>query len=200
MSFRHCLAVSLTAALAAAQVPVNLTGRVDRVTNPCDSAATHKVGCTEILLRSDTVNLAGLEGRMVDIVGNSVGAATCPMVDVTEAVAAPMSTSTLALGGYRINTNVIFTTTAPVGAFVLYFFSCEPSFLPVLTFGTLQLNPLTDFMYWSLDISIGVALRNVRIPNEPGLIGQNTLFQTAAVTITPEFSARLLNAGCFVIR
>lgn len=200
MSLRHCLVVTLTAALAAAQLPVNLTGRVERVTDPCNSAATHKVGCTEILLRSDIVNLAGLEGRTVDVVGTSVGAPTCPMVDVTEAVAAPMSTSTLALGGYRINTNVIFTTTAPVGAFVLYFFSCEPSFVPVLTFGTLQLNPLTDFLYWSLDVSIGVALRSVRIPNEPGLIGQNTLFQTAAVTITPEFSAKLLNAGCFTIQ
>lgn len=200
MSFRHCLAVTLTAALAAAQLPVNLTGRVDRVTDPCNSTATHKVGCTDILLRSDTVNLAGLEGRMVDIVGASEGATNCPMVNVTEAVAAPMSTSTLALGGYRINTTVIFTTTAPVGSFVFYFFSCEPAFLPVLTFGTLQLNPFTEFLYWTLDVSIGVAIRSVRIPNEPGLIGQLSLFQTAAVTLTPEFSAKLLNAGCFTIR
>lgn len=199
MTSRFLLAFSLTAALAAAQ-SVTVTGRVERVTDPCNSAATHKMACTEILLRSDTVNLTSFEGRMVDVVGTSVGATLCPMVDVTEAIAAPQSTTTLALGGYRINTNVVFTTSAPVGALVLYFFSCEPDFLPVLTFGTLQLNPFTEFLYWTVDISIGVALRSVRIPNEPRLIGAYTLFQTASVTITPEFSAKLLNAGCFTIR
>ncbi len=199
MILRSLLAFSLTAVLASAQA-VTLTGRVERVTDPCNPTATHKVGCTDILLRSSTVNLAGFEGRMVDVVGTSAGVTTCPLVDVSEVVAAPQSTSTLALGGYRINTNVIFTTTAPAGALVLYFFSCEPAFLPLFTFGTLQLNPLTEFLFWTTDISIGVALRNVRIPNEPGLVGVYTLYQTASVTLAPEFAVKMLNAGCFTIR
>ncbi|MEZ5966501.1 MAG: hypothetical protein R3F56_21880 [Planctomycetota bacterium] len=190
----------LLSCLVAAQLPVSLTGRIEPATSPCNPAATHVVGCTEILLRGDGVDLGALEGRVVDITGVSEGTTACPLVAVTAAVAAPQSTSTFSLGNYRINTNLVFTTTAPVGAAVAYFFSCESGFLPLLTFGTLQLNPLTDFVYWGIDISIGVALRTVRIPNEPGLIGQRALFQTAFVTVTPTFEARLLNAGCFVIQ
>lgn len=194
------LSILVLTSLVAAQLPVTLTGRVDRVTNPCNPAATHVVGCTEILLHSTAVELSLWEGRLADLTGTSEGTAECPVVNVDGAVAAPQSTSTFSLGNYRINSNVVFTTTAPVGSAVAYFFSCEPGFLPVLTFGTLQLNPLTDFLYWSLDISIGVALRTVRIPNEPGLIGQRALFQTAFVSITPTFEVKLLNAGCFVIQ
>jgi hypothetical protein len=194
------LAVLLVPALAAAQLPVSLTGRVERAANPCNPLATHVVGCTELLLVGDGVSLESWEGRIADLTGTSTGSAACPMVTVTGAVAAPQSTATFSLGNYRIDTNVVFTTTAPAGAAVAYFFSCEPGFLPVLEFGTLLLNPLTDFIYWGIDLSIGVALRTVRIPNEPGLIGQRALFQTAFVTVTPTLQARLLNAGCFVIQ
>jgi hypothetical protein len=192
------LAVLASAALA--QVPVTLTGRVERApASPC-AVATHRVACTEILLRSKTLNLATLEGQMVDITGVSEGSATCAVVNVSGAVAAAQSTSTFSLGNYRINSTVIFTTTAPVGSFVAYFFSCEPGFLPVVDFGTLQLNPLTDFMFWTFDVSIGVALRTVRLPNEPGLVGLHVLYQTAFASITPAIEVRLLNAGCFDIR
>lgn len=194
------LSLLLLAPAVAAQLPVSLTGRVEAVSNPCNPAATHVVGCTEILLRGDGVDLGTFEGRVADLTGTSEGTATCPMVAVTAAVAAPASTSTISLGGYRLNSTVIFTTTAPVGAAVAYFFSCESGFLPLLTFGTLELNPLTDFIYWGVDVSIGIALRSVRIPNEPGLIGQRALFQTAYVSVTPTVEAKLLNAGCFVIQ
>jgi len=193
------VALALLTSIAAAQVPVSLTGRVERAGSPCNPAATHVVGCTEILLRGDGVDLATFEGRIADLTGTADATVGCVLVDVTAAVAAPQSTTTFSLGNYRIDTTVVFTTVAPVGSAVAYFFSCEPGFLPLFDFGTLMLDPLTDFIYWGIDISLGVALRSVRIPNEPGLVGQRALFQTAYVSVTP-FAARLLNAGCFEIR
>lgn len=190
----------LLPSFVAAQLPVTLTGRVERAVNPCNTDATHIVGCTEILLLGSGVDLATWEGRYADLTGTTDGNTACPLVTVTDAVAAPQSTTTFSLGNYSLNSTVIFTTSAPVGAAVAYFFSCEPGFLPVVNFGTLQINPLTDFIYWGIDISVGVALRTARIPNEPGLIGQRALFQTAFVSITPTFEAKLLNAGCFNIR
>ena len=193
--------VSTLSLAAAAQTPVSLTGRIERApSSPCNGAATHKLACTEILLRSETVNLATWEGRMADLSGESEGSLTCPLINVSDAVAAPQSTSTFSLGGYRINSTVIFTTTAPVGSVVAYFFSSEPGFLPLANFGTLQLNPLTNFIFWTLDISIGVALRTVRLPNDPCLVGQVALFQTAYVSVTPTFEVKLLNAACFSIQ
>jgi hypothetical protein len=183
-----------------AQLTVTATGRVERApANPCNAAGTHRLACTEILLHSSTVNLAQFEGRMVDVTGTSEGTLLCPLVNVSEAVAAPQSTTTFSLGGYRLNSTVIWTTTAPAGAVVPYFFSFEPSFLPIANFGTLQLS-LVGFVYWSMDVSIGVAVRTVRIPNEPGLIGVRMLFQTAFAAVLPELQFKLLNAGCFVIQ
>ena len=76
----------------------------------------------------------------------------------------------------------------------------EPGFLPLLDLGTLQLNPLTDFTYWTFDVSIGVALRTVRLPDDPGLVGLRVLFQTGFASITPSLQFKLLNAACFTIR
>ncbi len=200
-AFVGLLLVGTLSLATTAQTPVSLTGRVERVpSNPCNGAATHKIACTEILLRSATVDLTTWEGRMADLSGESEGTLTCPLINISDAVAAPQSTSTFSLGGFRINSTVIFTTTAPVGSVVAYFFSCEPGFLPIANFGTVQLNPLTNFIFWQLDVSIGVALRTVRIPNVPGLVGQVALFQTAFVSVTPTLEVKLLNAGCFTIQ
>lgn len=194
------LAVSVFVSAVSAQLPVRLTGRVERApATPC-TPATHKVACTEILLSSKVVSLAQFEGQMVDITGVSAGTATCPLVDVAAVTSAARSTSVFSLGGFRINSTVLFTTTIPAGSFVGYFFSCEPGFSPIADLGTLQLNPLTDFMFWTLDVSIGVALRSVRLPNDPNLVGLYVLFQTGYVSITPTLEFGLLNAGCFTIR
>lgn len=196
-----CFALATLLALPAAAQAVLLTGRVERApATPCNAAATHKIACTDILLRSTVLDLTALEGRMVDLTGTSEGSLPCPLVNVSAAVAAAQSTATFSLGGYRINSTVLFTTTAPAGAFVGYFFSSEPGFLPLLDLGTLQLNPLTDFTYWTFDVSIGVALRTVRLPDDPGLVGLRVLFQTGFASITPSLQFKLLNAACFTIR
>ncbi|HLU39755.1 MAG TPA: hypothetical protein VK081_10235 [Planctomycetota bacterium] len=195
------LALAL-ASTAAAQLPVALTGKIERAgANPCHTSATHRVACTDIFLRSTTVDLSSLEGRTVDLRAVTTVTPGCAvLLDVTEAANAAYATSTLALGGYRRNATVVFTTTAPVGALVAYFFASQPGFLPFLTFGTLQLDPTANFLYWTFDVSIGVALRTVRIPDEPALVGQVALFQTAFVSVAPELRFGLLNAGCFTIQ
>jgi hypothetical protein len=195
------LIVCLLAVPAATQLPVAITGRVERVAgSPCNAAATHTLACTGILLHSSTVDLTTWEGRMADLEGVADGTLTCPSVDVAAAVAAPHSTTTFSLGGYRLGSTVVFTTTAPAGAAVAYFFASEPGFLPFLGFGTLQLDLTANFIYWGVDVSIGVALRSVRIPNEVGLVGQLALFQTAFIAVTPTLQLKLLNDGCFTIR
>jgi hypothetical protein len=196
---RFAAGFCLSLGLCAAQLPVTLTGRIDRATAPCNAAATHKVGCTEVLLRSDTVDLSAMEGTFRAITGVSEGAAPCVTVNVTEASDAAAFTTTFSLGGYRLGTNVTFTTLSPAGSVVFYFFADAPGFFPLLTFGTLLLDPAANFLYFTNDISIGVAIRTVRIPTYPELVGRTILFQTAMVALVPP-DARMLNAHCFVVR
>lgn len=203
MNLLRCVVLVLASCCAAlgAQVPVTLTGRIEVApSGACDPSATHRVACTDILLRSSTVNLGTFAGRLVDLRASTVSTGACNLLEVTEIANAANATTTTSLGGYRLGSTVIFTTPAPVGALVPYFWSTSPGFLPVGEFGSLQLNPLTNFLYWSTDISVTIAVRSVRIPNDPILVGQIALFQTGLVTVTPEISFKLLNAGCFEIR
>ena len=112
--------------------------------------------------------------------------------------AAPVSTSVFALFGYRPGRDVILTTTAPAGAVTLLFFAFDPGFVPFLDYGSMLLNLLNAFL-WSFNLSIGVAIETLRIPNDPSVVGLNILFQTAYVSYQTTISGSFLNNSCFTI-
>ena len=184
---------------AFAQVPVSLVGRVERQTNGCNAAAGYRVSCSQTQLVSTAVDLANYVNQTVQLDGTAdLANPKCPTVTVT-AVAPPVaSTRVTALLGYRLGSPLLFTTNVAAGGLVAYVFSTDSALVPIPMFGTYQLDVLGS-VFWTFDLSIGVAIRSVSIPRDTFLIGQRILFQTAYAVLTPELSAGLLNLNCFTI-
>jgi hypothetical protein len=178
----HSFLVALLASSAAAQFEATLTARIDRApATRCNATATHVAGCTNVHLR----------GR-VQLGWN------CVTIDVADATPANERTTAVALFGYRLGMPVAFTTLAPVGALVPFFFGARPGFLPLGALGTLLLDPFST-QYFTTDISIGATLRVLRIPNDPSLVGVQIYYQTAWAQVTPSLEGTFLNPGCFQI-
>jgi hypothetical protein len=193
--------VALAALLAfpiSAQLPATLTGKVEKApAGACDAAATHQVTCTNVLLKSSTVDLTALVGKTVELKGTALFQGSCVTIDVQSAPTATEQTTALALFGYRLGRPIVFTTSAPLGALVFYLFGTGPGFLPLGASGS-YLMQLAGSVYWTFDISIGVAIRPVTVPSDPALVGINFLMQTAYVTISP-LSLGILNPLCWTV-
>jgi hypothetical protein len=180
-------------------IPAALTARVVKAPpNPCDPAATHRVDCTQILLRSSSVDLTQFENTIVDLTGTVFGLG-CTTIDVTTAAAAAVRTTQLAPFGTRLGRTIFITTTAPAGSLVLFLFDVGTTFLPLGPFGTLLVSPLTSILIGP-DISIGIALRTLPIPNDPNLIGLTVVYQTGYLSLTPQIDGRLLNLNCVTVQ
>lgn len=189
----------LTLGAVEAQLPgVTLNGRVERVTSGCDPAAGYRITCSDVQLKSSTVDLSQWVNRTVTLTGTPEVRVGCITVDVATIENAAARTTLLALGGYRIGTSVIITTTAPAGAVVAYVFGAENAFVPLGQFGTYLMDPLTS-VYWTFDLSIGLAVRNLPIPRDPALVGHRALFQVVYGAVTPTFELGILNPNCFTI-
>lgn len=193
-----CLLAPIAAAQTAVRVMTNVTGVVEKVgANPCDATATHRIACSNVLLRSSVVDLASLEGQMVVVEGEAQNSGGCVTMAVDCAGAAEQYTTLFAPLGYRLNQRVIFTTRAPLGAFVGYFCG-SPGYLPLLDLGVLLLDPLAGITFLGTDLSIGITLRTIRIPNDANLVGMQPVFQTFYLQLTP-LGGGLLNPTCFTV-
>ena len=178
---------------------ITMVGRVERQTTGCNPTASYKVSCSRTQLVSTAVDLSAYVNQIVQIDGTAdLTNPACPVVDVATVAATTATTRIIALRGSALGSPLIFTTTVPVGALVGYVFSTDSGLLPLGTFGALQLD-LPGSVFWTFDVSIGVAIRSVTIPRDSFLIGVDILFQTVAVTVTPTFGAQLLNLNCFTI-
>jgi hypothetical protein len=195
----HSFLVALLASSAAAQFEATLTARIDRApATRCNATATHVAGCTNVLLKSSAVNLEENVGRVLHLRGRVQLGWNCVTIDVADATPANERTTAVALFGYRLGMPVAFTTLAPVGALVPFFFGARPGFLPLGALGTLLLDPFST-QYFTTDISIGATLRVLRIPNDPSLVGVQIYYQTAWAQVTPSLEGTFLNPGCFQI-
>jgi hypothetical protein len=184
----------------AAQVPVSLSGTVQRLATPgCDPNATHGIQCSDVLLTGAGVDLTALEGRVVALSGSLDLASGCPSIAVTEAVPASVRTAHFALRGTRLGQSVTFTTIAPAGSIVAHIFGCSRGFLPLGPLGSVLIG-VQDAVFVGTGISFGLDLRTERIPNDPSLVDVEIYYQFGYVSITTGFEAGFLNVGCFRIR
>lgn len=192
-------ALLLSFAVPAQAVPVSLVGAIEKApSSPCNAMATHRIACTDVLLYSTKVDLTQLEGKTQAIRGALQAQPGCVAIEVETAENAAQRTSTLALFGFRLGRPVVFTTTAPAGAVVSYFFGFGPGFVPLGDFGSLLIDPI-GAVYWTSDLSIGIAIRSVTIPNDPNLVGLEMFMQTTWLQITPTLGGGLINPTCFKI-
>lgn len=201
MKYLSFAAATLFLAFAspAQTLSASLTGMIEKApSGPCNPKATHRVACSDVLLYSSKVDLTQLEGKTQSISGALQVTPGCVAIEVETAQTAAQRTSTLALFGYRIGKTIVFTTTAPAGSLVAYFFGLGPGFVPLGDLGSLLIDPL-GAVYWTFDLSIGIAIRSATIPNDPNLVGTKILMQTTWLQVTPMLGGGLLNPTCFTI-
>lgn len=205
---RHALLAATAAVVllgsSSAQTPVlELTGVIEKAPpSPCDPRATHQVKCTDVLLfGSAGIDLSQWEGRAADLQFQVSSLAGCTVLEVTGIQAASSSTTVFSLLGYRLGSTVLITTLAPIGSVVGYVFAEAPGFVPVPLqgVGSYLLDPGSS-LFWTTDLSIGVALRTLPIPSCPELVGVTARMQTFAFSVTPALGVRLLNSSCFTVR
>ena len=93
-----------------------LTGRVEKApAGACDPKATHRVACTDVLLKSTAVDLKALEGKLMLLAGTFNANPACTTVTVTEAHNPTSTTTVFSLFGYRPGRTVTLTTKVPQG-------------------------------------------------------------------------------------
>lgn len=203
-SLVSCLIVSLLLpSVLEAQLVVELTAKVLKLAKAptCSKNATHAVSCTDIvLLAGKGVNLANFENKHVSLKGKLL-LRSCPTLEVTEIKTTGYHLKITALdsGGFKLGNRVRFRTRAPFLSIVPWFLAAKPFFLPLQSFGTLMLDPLS-LIYVQNNIALfGSVTITVRIPNDKALIGALVFSQGAFVTLLPSIDGRLLNTDCFKI-
>lgn len=196
---RLLAATALLLPAAPAQLPIVLTGTIERLAAPaCDPAATHRVRCTGVLLKSTAVDLASFEGRTVDIEGPVTLRPLCTVIDVQTANAATTRTLQLALFGTRLGRPVTLTTFSPPGSVIAYVWSGGRGFLPLGPLGTMLIDAQSAIVVGT-SVSIGIDIRTERIPNDPNLVGVDIHYQFAYVSLATGLEAGFLDPGCFRI-
>ena len=199
------LLVLSASASAQLGLPFSINGRV-RALDPntrCATSATHTVECTDLLLRSDTVDLSALEGQLTQLIGQLQFSPTlCQVlvVENTETVSIPR-TDLIALFGTRPGRRVSFSTLTAPGSVLYWFAAPGPARtpLPLGPFGTFALDPATAF-FWTTDVSIGLSVNSFQIPNDPNLVGASLYVQVLAGSLLPTPSLQLLNPTCLTVR
>lgn len=193
-------ALLLTASLSA-QLSTSVTGEVQVApAGACAPFATHALECSTLLLQSSTIDLSQFEGANRKLTGNlTFNGPGCPIMEVTMVETAGGSTSTFSLSNYRIGSNVLMTTFAPLGNTLATFLAFDPGFIPLGNFGTLLISPLSASLY-SIDLSIGINIKSIPIPNDPNLIGCSPVFQVLSVNLLSPLDSELYNPACFTIR
>lgn len=191
----------VSSAAAQLQVPFSAIGRIVPVSaGACDPTATHQIESTDVLLRSSKVDLSQLEGDIRQIDGTfGLVPANCPTIDVTSTGEPAARTDRFALFGTRIGRPVLFTTFSAPGSIVVRAFSGGPAFLPIGPLGTLLIE-LPTLVIQSTQISIGIDLYTLNIPNDPALRGICVHYQFGYGSVTNGLEVGLANPGSFMIQ
>ncbi len=199
------LATTLTMDLHAQIGSLSLTGKVQKLAKSpsCSPKATHEIACTKIYLVAGTgVDLKGAEGKVVDIEG-SLALALCPTLVVKKYTGAKYSLkiSPFLFGKNRLGDTVLWRQTAPALSIVPFVFGAKPGFLPLLSYGTLQLDPLSLYFH-KVDVALlGFTLNLIKIPSDKSLVGAVIRNQGSYVKLgTNGIEVRLLNVDCFTIK
>jgi hypothetical protein len=204
VSIRTVLAVLLLGSVAIAQSaapkPVSVTGLIVPTPGPvsiCQQNETHRIACTDVFLKSSTIDLHPWVGKIATVIGKDVGV-TCTVVDVT-AIQSPAAT--LSMCGAPNLACPIKVQICPSGAIGIYgiFAAADSAFVPVnLYTGSFLLS----FPFVELAQGIQQFPRSgfqVQIPMTPALVGVEVHLQGFLQDIGPVSPPVLTNPICFTI-
>lgn len=166
----------------------------------CSVNATHKLDCTIVQLRSDNVDLDGLIGHNVKLLGNltDIGAPGCVLLNVTAVINVPPTTLTMC-GTPAIGCPVRFVICPPGLSQFWLFAGLAPGFAPLDPFKGSWLLGDPSFLLLSGFLDIACARIDVTIPSEPNLVGVEVWMQSARKEFSPGIPFQLGNAICFQI-
>ncbi|MCI0585760.1 MAG: hypothetical protein L0323_02845 [Planctomycetes bacterium] len=193
-------ASAIASAPAQAPAPVKVTGVVQPVPGPtiCLQGETHRLGCTNVYLKSNVVDLDALVGQNVEVTGFDVGL-TCNVVNVTSA--APPIPFLEWCGTPQLGCTVKFKVCPGGLGFAWLFLADAPGYLPI--------NPVTGtvllffvpppILVGSGPVGAGCLEVVVPIPFDGNLIGQEFHLQGARMDIGPVGPLQLTNAACLTI-
>lgn len=193
------LLVALVVPAVAAAQPVSITGVVEKVSGPaiCLQQVTHRLACTDVLLRSATVDLDALVGQTWTFVGQDVGV-TCHVVEV-ESVVPPKAE--LGSCGTPATGCPLKITICPSGAIGRHFLfaAAGSGYAPIdLVTGTLLLAPPVIVLSQGPQRFPCVGISLV-VPDQPALIGAHVFLQAAQQDVGPVGPPFLTNPICFQI-
>lgn len=194
---KHVLSTVLFAAAVAAQSPVCATGVVQPVTGPtiCMQGETHTLLGTQVMLRSQLVNLQQYVGQLVRVEGPDIGV-TCRVLDV--AAVTPARATLVSCGTPMPGCPMKFKVgPGAIGRYALVVsfragyqpFGCAP---PDWIDGTLLLgSPAITLVVAMFPGPSGDYVW--QIPNSPSLVGTRLWFQGARQDIGPVGPVELTN-------
>lgn len=196
-------AVSIST-FATAQTRVCITGRVLPAGGPsiCGQLFSHSLDCTNVFLRSQTVNLANFVGQIVRIEGVDVGV-TCPIIEVAS-VGQPFATLEICGSpspGCQVKLNVRPGAIGQWWLFASFFNGYQP--LGCVQSGFLDGTVLLQLPAVGVNSGIfmgPVGSTTIPIPNDPNLIGVRVFFQGVRQDIGPVGPLQLTNTECIQIR
>ncbi|MFQ5505744.1 MAG: hypothetical protein ACE5F1_13240, partial [Planctomycetota bacterium] len=121
---------------------VDLAGKVEKATNRCSPRITHKLRCSNIYLysASPSVDLVKLEGRVVQLLG-TLRLAPCILVGVSKATLSSHALTISSSGSFRLGSNAVFRTSAPLLSVVPTLVAAHRFFLPLGDLGHIGIAP-----------------------------------------------------------
>jgi hypothetical protein len=198
---RTTLLTALFCAAALAQptpIGVAVDGTVLPLRGPttCQQGETHYLECTDVYLKSTSVNLVDLEGQTVRLLGVDSGLGRCHVVDV-RSYSRPGGLLTW-VGSPNPGCPITFTICGSgLGAYYL-FLGSGPAYLPVdMQFGTILIAP--PWILLQSGHHGGCTDIRARIPPERILIGLSLHFQGVVQDVGPIGPPRTTNPICFTI-
>lgn len=198
--FHPFLSLLLAQALAA-QTNVCVSGTIVPVGGPtiCQQGETHRLDGTAIYLRSSTVNLDSVSGRVVEVQGTDIGL-LCRVIDV-QAVVDPTPVALTWCGSPMIGCPLKVVVQGPGLGFAILAASLTPDFQPLGcgnnpgdVHGTLQLGQPVETIFAGVTTS-GSVDTTIAIPLDNALVGLFVWFQGAHMTIGRQGPLRLSNVG-----
>ena len=196
------LAAILAMPVAGQTSPLTVTGVVRPVIGAtvCQQGETHFLECTQVFLRSDTVDLKALEGQNVRITGTDIGV-TCPVLQVTAATPAFtfLETCGTASPGCPLKFKVC---PGPIGVAWLAL-STAPGFAPVhVLYSPVPETILLAEPWVAIPLGFGPSFcfeETIPIPVDLSLVGATFHLQGARMDIGPVGPLQLTNALCLTI-
>ncbi len=202
-SLAAALLLSVTTSLVA-QLPVQFRGTIEKLAKSerCSPKATHRIKCTNTLLfGAKGVDLKSREGQTVLIKG-TLRIAPCLTIEASsvESTRFTYRISSNGSGKFKLGETVSFRTRGPFLSLMPFVLAGGTTFVPLSTYGALQLDPLSSVLFETNLAIFGTKTIRIKIPNDKSLVGARIFGQGAYIRALPSVAGEFLNVDCFQIR